>query len=83
MLDIDNTNGQSFDAFKMGQYALVNLLYYPVPNVMMGAEVQWGNRDNFNNLQDDDMYPDDYLKTADIIKVQFSFKYNFSHKMLF
>ncbi len=83
MLNIDNANGQSFDAFKMGQYALVNLLYYPVPNVMMGAEVQWGNRDNFNNLEDDEMYPDDYLKTADIIKVQFSFKYNFSHKMLF
>jgi len=82
-LDIDNSNGQSYDAFSKGQYALANLAYYPVPNVTMGAEVQWGNRENFNSLNDDEDYPDEYLKTADIIKVQFSFKYNFSHKMFF
>ena len=70
--------------FIKGQYALANLVYYPVPNVMMGAEVQWGNRENFNDLDENEIqYPEDYLKTADIIKVQFSFKYNFSHKILF
>ena len=83
MLNIDNSDGQDYYAFHRGQYALANLIYYPVPNVMMGAEVQWGNRDNFNNLNDEADYPEDYLKTADIIKVQFSFKYNFSHKVLF
>ena len=85
ILNIDNSDGQNYDAFHIGQYALVDLCYYPVPNVMMGAEVQWGNRENFNNLEEDgeDQYPEDYLKTADIIKVQFSFKYNFSHKMFF
>jgi hypothetical protein len=85
MLNIDNSDGQTYDSFHRGQYALANLIYYPVPNVMMGAEVQWGNRENFNNLEEDgeDQYPEDYLKTADIIKVQFSFKYNFSHKMFF
>ena len=85
MLNIDNSNGQDYTAFHQGQYALANLAYYPVANVMMGAEVQWAMRDNFNNLEEDGeyQYPSDYLKTADIIKVQFSFKYNFSHKVLF
>jgi len=83
MLNIDNSDAQSYDAFHRGQYALANLIYYPVPNVMMGAEVQWGNRENFNNLEGTEVYPIDYLKTADIVKVQFSFKYNFSHKMFF
>ena len=85
MLNIDNTDGQSFDAYHRGQYALANIAYYPVPNLMMGAELQWGNRENFNNLIETsgNQYPTDYLKTADIIKVQFTFKYNFSHKMFF
>ena len=84
MLNIDNTNGQSYDAFKMGQYALGNVVYYPVENVMMACELQWGMRENLGdypipNSEEADMY----LKTADILKVQFSFKYNFSHKVLF
>ena len=85
MLNIDNSDLQDFDAFKMGQYAVANLIYYPIENVMMVAELQYGNRDNFNNLVEDGeiQYPENYLKTADIIKVQFSFKYNFSHKMFF
>jgi hypothetical protein len=83
MLNMDNTNGQNFDAFKMGSYAIGNLIYYPVQDVMMVAELQYGNRENFNNLEGNQVYPDEYLKTADILKVQFSFKYNFSHKVLF
>jgi hypothetical protein len=66
--DIDNTNGQASDAYKAGQYALGNLLYSPVKNVMVGAEVQWGRRESFL---------DEFA--ADCVKVQFSFKYNFSH----
>ena len=84
MLNIDNSNGQDYTAFHQGQYALANLAYYPVPNVMMGAEVQWAMRDNFNDRdENENPYPEDYLKTADIIKVQFSFKYNFSTKILY
>lgn len=83
MLSMDNTNGQSYGAFKMGNYAIGNLIYYPVENVMMVAELQYGNRDNFNNLEAGQEYPDGYLKTSDILKLQFSFKYNFSHKILF
>jgi hypothetical protein len=84
MLDIDNTNGQSYNAFSMGQYAIGNIIYYPVPDVMMVCELQYGNRENFGELPSTDPnYNKDYLKTADILKVQFSFKYNFSHKVLF
>ena len=68
--DIDNTDGQAPDAFKTGQYALGNLLYYPVPNVMVGGEFQWGRRENFS---------DGFQ--SDGVKVQFSFKYNFSWKL--
>jgi hypothetical protein len=67
MLDIDNSNGQSADAFGEGHYALVNLLHTPVRNVMMGGEFQWGKRQNFS----DGFSSDDY-------RIQFSFKYNFS-----
>ena len=68
--DNDNTDGQAPDAFKVGQYALGNLLYYPVPNVMIGGELQWGRRENFS----DGFHSDGF-------KVQFSFKYNFSWKL--
>ena len=42
----------------------------PVPNVMMGGELQWGRRQNF---------ADGFH--ADGFKLQFSFKYNFSWKL--
>ena len=68
--DNDNTEAQSPDAFKIGKYALGNLLYTPVPNVMMGAELQWGQRENFSDGFQSDGF-----------KIQFSFKYNFSWKL--
>ena len=40
---------QAPDAFTRGQYALGNLLYTPVPNVMVGGELQWGRRENFSD----------------------------------
>jgi len=84
MLDIDNTNGQTYDAFSMGSYALGNIIYYPVQDVMMVCEVQWGKRENLGDFPDpNDPQADMYLKTADILKIQFSFKYNFSHKMFY
>ena len=67
MVDIDNTAQQAPDAFSKAQYALGNLLYTPTPGVTVGAEFQWGNRDNF---------ADGF--TSDIRKIQFSFKYAFS-----
>jgi len=68
--DNDNTNAQAPSAFKSGQYMLGNLLYTPVPNVMMGGELQWGRRENFS---------DGF--SSEGVKVQFSFKYNFSWKL--
>jgi outer membrane DcaP-like protein len=67
--DTDNTDGQAPDAYRTGQYALGNLLYTPVPNVMMGGEFQWGRRENFDGFH------------SDGLKVQFSFKYNFSYRV--
>src|SRR5258705_713312 len=72
MLDIDNSNGQTADAFHRGHYALTNLLYYPVENVMVGGEFQWGRRNNFL----DGFHSDDF-------RIQFSFRYNFSKMFKF
>ena len=70
LADHDNAEGQTPDAYRRGQYALVNLLYSPVQNVMMGGELQWGRRENFS---------DGFA--SDGVKIQFSFKYNFSHTL--
>ncbi len=67
LVDIDNSDGQADDAFKRGDYALVNLLFYPVENVMFGPEIQWGRRENFR---------DGF--TSDDLRVQFSVRYKFS-----
>ncbi len=66
-LDIKNSDAQTPAAFKNGQYALANLLYSPVPDVMVGGEFQWGNRENFS----DGFSFNDY-------RIQFSFRYNFA-----
>lgn len=68
MLDIPNNYDVS--TFKTGQYALVNLLYTPVENMMAGVELQWGSRENL--AADATGYDG-----TSITKVQFSFKYNF------
>lgn len=64
---IDNSDLQSASAYKQGQYGLVNLLYYPVPNVMAGIEYNFGRRDNKS---------DGFHSTTS--EVRFGFKYNFS-----
>jgi len=66
MLDNDLPNGQSASSFEKGQYALANILYHPVPNVIYGVELQWGDRSNFlDGFSSDDT------------RLQFSAKYNF------
>lgn len=67
MVNIENSNGQLPEAYHRGHYALTNLLFYPVENVMMGGEFQWGRRENFK----DGFASNDY-------RIQFSFRYNFS-----
>lgn len=67
MIDIDNSTGQSPNAFHRGHYALGNLLYYPATNVMAGVELQYGKRENFS---------DNF--TSDDVKLQVSFRYNYA-----
>jgi hypothetical protein len=65
--DIDNSDGQAPNAFHAGYYALGNLLYSPVPDMLVGGEFQWGRRTNFS----DGFHFDGY-------KIQFAFKYSFA-----
>ena len=67
MIDIDNSDGQAASSFQKANYAAVNLMYYPVKNAMCGVELQYGDRSNFADGWE-----------TDILKLQFSFKYNFS-----
>ncbi|HET6347857.1 MAG TPA: DcaP family trimeric outer membrane transporter [Candidatus Krumholzibacteria bacterium] len=76
MVNIDNTGAQLPAAFHRGQYAIVNLLYYPVPNVTCGIEAQYGKRENFK----EDPAAGNF-KESDDFKIQVSFKYNFSQSM--
>jgi hypothetical protein len=65
-LAIKNTNLQVPAEFHRGQYALADLLYYPLDNMMVGGEIQWGRRTNFA----DGFHDNDW-------KLQFSFRFNF------
>jgi hypothetical protein len=64
---IDNSEGQTSDAFHIGHYALANLLYHPTEKLMLGGEFQFGRREN----NSDDFSVNDY-------KLQFSVRYNFT-----
>ncbi len=66
---VANTNFQDLGAFHKGQYASVNLLWYPADKVMIGGEVLWGKRTNNDGT------------TADDVRFQFSVKYNFGTKL--
>ena len=65
--NIDNSNGELSSDFHQGDYALTNLTYYPVKNVMVGGEFQYGRRVNFR----DGFNVNDY-------KLQFAAKFNYS-----
>jgi hypothetical protein len=66
-LDVENSDGQLPAAFHSGQYAVADLLFYPVENVMAGVELQWGHRQNFS----------DGFRVNDF-RIQFSARYSFS-----
>jgi len=65
-LDITNSDGQAPSAFKTGQYALVNFLYYPTSNFFLGPELQWVRRENFKDGW-----------SVDDVRIQFSAKFSF------
>jgi DcaP outer membrane protein len=64
---ISNTELAKGTAYKDGNYAIVNLLTTPFKNFMAGAELEYGTRTNFDGSY-----------KANDVKLQFSFKYNFS-----
>jgi hypothetical protein len=64
---IYNSNGQGDDAFKLGHYALANLLIHPTEDFMFGPEFQWGQRQNFRDGWSYDTW-----------RIQVSLKYSFS-----
>jgi hypothetical protein len=66
--EVDNTNFQEDGAYHKGDYASVNLLHYPVKNLMLGAELLWGKRTDNDGASGDD------------VRFQFSAKYDFGIK---
>jgi hypothetical protein len=64
---ISNTNLAKGTAYENGQYAIVNLLTTPFKNFLAGVELEYGSRANFDGSY-----------KANDVKLQFSFKYNFS-----
>jgi hypothetical protein len=65
---VDNAPQQAANAYRMGQYASVNLLYSPDANLAIGGEVLWGQRTDRSHDAGADM------------RLQFSLKYAFGTK---
>jgi hypothetical protein len=64
---VDNSSGQTPDAFHLGMYALANILWHPTRKLFLGPEFQWGRREN----NSDGFSVNDY-------RLQFSINYKFS-----
>jgi hypothetical protein len=61
---VDNANLQEPTAFHEGQYASINLLWTPTKNILIGGELLWGKRTDFDGV------------TGDDVRFQFSVKYS-------
>ena len=72
MINIENSDGQTDDAYHRGHYGLANIVWTPIENVTFGSEFQWGRRENFR----DGFGVNDF-------RIQFAFKYNFGKKFIF
>lgn len=70
LVNIDNSDAQSPTSFKQGRYGIINLLYYPVPEVQIGTEIQYGGRTNFSDGW-----------SYNTVKWQLSFKYTFNQPL--
>jgi hypothetical protein len=66
MVNLDNTSLQPNTAYHQGQYASVNVLAHPAPNVLIGPELQWAKRTDNDGAGGTDT------------RVQISAKYSFS-----
>jgi hypothetical protein len=64
------TQGQSDDAFEVGQYGNVNLLFHPTSGMYVGPEFIWGRRENRDGADGTDS------------RVQLSFHFDFGATIL-
>ncbi len=71
MTDLDTLDGQADSEFAKGQIATINLLHYPVDNVMLGTEFGWGEREDVDG------------DTGTDYRIQFSLKVGFDTGDLF
>jgi hypothetical protein len=67
--EVDNLAGQNANAFKKGEYFSANVLHTPTDNILIGAEILWGKRDDHNGASGDDS------------RIQFTLKYSFGAKL--
>ena len=65
LVTVDNASGQAGSDYHMGQYAVMNLRYYPTERVMLGGEVLYGVREDNDGSRGDDL------------RLQFSVQYRF------
>jgi hypothetical protein len=72
LVNISNSNAETPSDYHQGHYALTNILYHPVPSVMVGGEFIYGRRVNFS----DGFNVNDY-------RLQFSFKYDWKKGFTF
>ena len=66
LVEVDNTNFQTGDAFHRGEYASANVLWAPDPRILTGLELLWGQRTDNDGSNGEDM------------RMQFTFKVSFS-----
>ena len=65
MTDLNTSDGQRATEFKKGQIAQLNLLHYPADNILLGAEFNWGQREDISG------------NTGEDYRIQFSLKVSF------
>lgn len=65
LTEVSNTSLQAPEAYHRGEYASINLLWAPDPNILMGGELLWGQRTDNDGQSGDD------------VRFQFSIKYSF------
>jgi hypothetical protein len=70
LVQITNSTGSLPSDYHRGQYALANILYYPVKNMFLGPEIQFGKRTNWH----DGFSSNDW-------RIQLSVKYNFKYQL--
>lgn len=80
VLSNKTTDSQLSTSYKKGQYASINILYSPIKNLVLGPELQWGQRNN-NDFKGDPQFnlPAANGNIGTDVKLQFSARYVFNN----